>query len=86
MGKLTEKAKNIKKIASILKTLSAKYVKEELVETLTDKTDDKYSLEGLVTGERFADGSHIVRNGYRKTSRGTFVVTVESPLWPQVIP
>lgn len=74
MGKLTEKAKNIKKIVSILKTLSAEYVKE-LVETLTDKTDDKYSLEGLVTGERFADGrvcpycggSHIVRNGHRKT-------------------
>ena len=44
MGKLTEKAKNIKKIVSILKTLSAEYVKE-LVETLTDKTDDKYSLE-----------------------------------------
>ena len=73
MGRLTEKARNIKKIVSILKNLSAEYVKE-LVITLSETTDDRYSIDGLVTAERFADGRicpycngrHIVRNGRRQ--------------------
>ena len=74
MSTVKEKLKNIRKIANILKSMSAEYVKE-LVVTLSQKTDDRYSIDGLLTAERFADGrvcpycnkKHIVRNGRRKS-------------------
>ena len=74
MGNVTEKLRNIKKITDILKSMSAEYVKE-LVITLSQKSDYRYSLDGLMTSERFADGrvcpyckaTHIVRNGHRKS-------------------
>lgn len=74
MSKLAEKVQDIKKIVKILHSLSAEYVKE-LVVTLSEKTDDRYTVNGLLTSERFADGrlcpycrkTHIVRNGRRKS-------------------
>ena len=54
MSRVSEKLKNIKKIADILKSMPAEYVKE-LVIMLTQKTDYRYSLNGLMTNVRFAE-------------------------------
>lgn len=80
MNKLSEKLKTIKKINLILRTLSTEYVKELFV-TLTEKSDDRFTLKGLSEKERFADGrycpkcggKHIVRNGHRKDGTQRYV-------------
>ncbi len=74
MPKALGRLAKIKKIGSILHTLSAEYI-DELYKYLTEKeSDDRYSIDGLSEAERFADGrvcpycggKHIVRNGHRK--------------------
>ena len=74
MLKIKSKLEKIKKISSILHTLSAEYI-DELFKLLTEKdSDDRYSIKGLSEAERFSDGrvcpycggKHIVRNGRRK--------------------
>ncbi len=75
MPAIKSKLDKIKKITSILHTLSAEYI-DELFKLITEKDyNDSYSVNGLLEAERFADGRvcphcngrHIVRNGHRKS-------------------